>query len=730
MKDFKKTETYRIIDHLYDERKEFIILGLCGKVGSGVSTVSSILERDFNELNLPKPSFDVYDTYISNEYRILYNYAEVNWKPFHKIRTSSLITRRILSYSEQNFVKFLEDIHPSKFSDIQKEEIKKTVSNFFNKSMEFNLREAREKLNIDIPDALLPTYIKSDKRVHLSSPQKYRTVNKKKVKLDGTDDYKIYFELDAQNNTCKFNNVDLSNLLDLYIKRRKEKTGFKNQFWIMILKEYLFTSLPGFANEFWNDISFTSKSLRILALQHIGNNLRLSKTPYFTDAFMNDGYNCMAEDINVAIKVFRAYQLLIQGGCPLISKNGFKTIIVVDSIKNPYEAMYLKERYSNFFLMGIYTEDEERKKRLRVNKHLTDTEIMEIDVVEQNSKFKKCIRDYNESDSIKQDDKNFLIIKRTYEQYKKNNLLDNLEYLSPFVSQNVSSCIDTADILINNVDDNSSNLKLKKILLRYVSLVMNPALVLPTPVERCMQIAYTAKPNSGCISRQVGAAVTDKNYHLLSIGWNQQPEGQLPCSYRDLNALANHWDLVGYSDYENDDSNNFQLKIKEQVNGLFSKDESPLKFKGKLPCYCFKDYYNSIIGEKNQVHTRSLHAEETAFLNLGANKGAIENGVLFTTSSPCELCAKKAMYLGVKKIYYVEPYPGVSEKHVLSIGDNNKRPELILFTGAIGTAYNKLYTPLLPRKDENEMWLNTKMNIHIMDKIGGKNEKDKNAEGS
>lgn len=722
MKDFNKTETYRIMDHLYDDRKEFIILGLCGKVGSGVSTVSSILERNFNELNLPKPSFNVYDTYTSNEYRILYNYAEVNWNPFHKIRTSSLITRRILCYSEQAFVKFLEDIHPSKFSNTQKKDIKKTVSNFFNKSMEFNLNEALEKLNLDISNDLLPMYIKSDKRISSSNSQKTRSVNKKKIKLNGTDDFKIYFEFDAQNNICKFKNVDLSKLLELYIKRRKEKNGFKNQFWTMILKEYLFASLPIFANEFWNDISYTSKSLRVLALQHIGNNLRVSKTPYFTDGFKDDGYNCIAEDINVTIKVFRTYQLIIQENCSSIDKNKYKTIIVVDSIKNPYEAMYLKERYSNFFLIGIYTEDEERKKRLRVNKQLTDTEIMEIDVVEQNSKFKKCIRDYNESDSSKQENKNFLIIKRTYEQYKKNNLLDNLEYLSPFVSQNVSSCIDTADILINNVCDNSSNLKLKKILLRYVSLVMNPALVLPTPVERCMQIAYTAKPNSGCISRQVGAAVTDKNYHLLSIGWNQQPEGQIPCSYRDLNSLANHWDLVGYSDYEKDDSNVFHLRIKEQVNGLFSKDESPLKSKGKLPCFCFKDYYNSITGGKNQVHTRSLHAEETAFLNIGANNGMIENGVLFTTSSPCELCAKKAMYLGVKKIYYVEPYPGVSEKHVLSIGDNKKRPELILFTGAIGTAYNKLYTPLLPRKDENEMWLNTKMTISIIDEMGDKSE--------
>lgn len=117
------------------------------------------------------------------------------------------------------------------------------------------------------------------------------------------------------------------------------------------------------------------------------------------------------------------------------------------------------------------------------------------------------------------------------------------------------------------------------------------------------------------------------------------------------------------------------------------------------------------------MHTRALHAEETAFLSLGANHLRAENGILFTTSSPCELCSKKAMHLGIKTIYYVEPYAGVSEKHVLSIGERKKRPQLILFTGAIGTAYNRLYTPLLPRKDENEMWLGAKMGARLMEQI-------------
>jgi hypothetical protein len=54
--------------------------------------------------------------------------------------------------------------------------------------------------------------------------------------------------------------------------------------------------------------------------------------------------------------------------------------------------------------------------------------------------------------------------------------------------------------------------------------------------------------------------------------------------------------------------------------------------------------------------------------------------------------------LGVAKIFYVDPYPGISEEHIVNGGIN--RPEMILFTGAVGRAFHNLYSPVLPYKDE------------------------------
>lgn len=236
-------------------------------------------------------------------------------------------------------------------------------------------------------------------------------------------------------------------------------------------------------------------------------------------------------------------------------------------------------------------------------------------------------------------------------------------------------------------------------ILKYITLIDHPGIVQPSSEERCMQLAYTAKLNSGCISRQVGATITDSDYSVKAIGWNNTPSGQVPCSLRNVDDLINHSpDIYAFTNYERDENNtelyrvlneNFVTKVSTNINLL----------KGRNVCFCFKSLKNSFSEGKNQVHTRSLHAEENAFLQLAKYGGnGIKNGILFSTASPCELCSKKAYQLGIKLIYYIDPYPGISKPHILSSGE---RPiETRLFTGAIGTAYFRIYQPFMSYKDE------------------------------
>ena len=272
----------------------------------------------------------------------------------------------------------------------------------------------------------------------------------------------------------------------------------------------------------------------------------------------------------------------------------------------------------------------------------------------------------------------------------------SLDSSKDFNSQNITECIQRSDIYIDNNQDKKDTLYRQ--IFRYLSLIVHPGLITPSKDELIMQIALNAKFNSGCISRQVGAVVLNKHGSVKSIGWNEVPEGQVPCLLRSHSELLNNSTLNFYSKYEKSD-----FKSKDSFKYIFSTTKQPqYKESDKLglnDSFCFKSIQNEIDGQKNQVYTRSLHAEENAFLQASKyGNSEIIGGQLFTTASPCFLCAKKAYQLGIKRVVYIEAYPDISNEQVFEIGSHDI--EVVHFRGATGLAYQKLYEPIFSYKDE------------------------------
>ncbi len=392
--------------------------------------------------------------------------------------------------------------------------------------------------------------------------------------------------------------------------------------------------------------------------QQLGKNLRESGNPIKEKSVGGEfHFFALAEKINSIIKDITAEN----------KRSLKKTHIVVDAIRSPLEAMFFQERYAAFFLVAVLCSDEDR--RIRLHR-----------------------KGYNEEDIKKLDE----------QEYKGRNINDE----SSFAIQDIQTCLQKADLYIHNANEELE--KLASQVLKFISLMKRPGLVSPTAIERCMQIAYTAKLNSGCISRQVGAVITDENFSIKAIGWNDTPHGQVPCNLRNRFDLITKKDQMAYSTFEKDD-NNYRDWFTEETKKYSGIDNR------RNVSYCFKSEYNKFKNKEangnckcndnnnrcmdNQVHTRSLHAEENAFLQISKYGGqGLEGCILFTTASPCELCAKKAYQLGIKTIYYIDPYPGIATSHILNGGTNN--PELILFSGAIGRAFHRLYSPIVPYKDE------------------------------
>ena len=395
--------------------------------------------------------------------------------------------------------------------------------------------------------------------------------------------------------------------------------------------------------------------------------------------------------------------------------------VVIDSIRNSLEARYFKERYTAFYLICV-NDSENRERRLV-----------------------KSIQE-----KMPQTQKNENLLGEVLDSIKRINSIElkGKDFSKgKFASPDVENVIADAEIHISNTFeqkvDADRNVKEQAAIgngriyefysmaeqwMKYSSLILHPGLITPSAEERCMVVAYTAKFNSSCLSRQVGAVITNQYHSIRTIGWNEVPYGQIPCGLRELHRLNDvcidchhiysEFEIGPYKTYG---SKTFFDKIDDNYPGLLpiEKDakkpdiegsQKPAEMVGLPFSYCFKSLHNTFEGEKNQVYTRSLHAEENAILQMAKYGGEpLMNGVIYVTASPCELCAKKLYQIGVRKIVYIDPYPGISMNQIIRSGF--KRPHLKLFQGAYGASYFKLYQPFMSYKDEVGIRLSNKGDV-------------------
>lgn len=431
--------------------------------------------------------------------------------------------------------------------------------------------------------------------------------------------------------------------------------------------DFYFEEFVEFSNEFHKVLNSHCISKRSLFNHDIAINLRkYGTTIYNTEQGSQDHIYTIAETINHLIKCWRL-------------SNDKKAKILIDSLKNSLELMYFKEKFGGFYMVAVNKSEEER------GSYLEDK-----------------IKDKTSLDALKS--------------------LDDAEYKGDefsegeFSSPDVENCIQKSDFHIFHSKDSGINSKnngtnLSYQLIKLLALIAQPGIITPTAIERTMQVAYTAKYNSGCISRQVGAVVTDASFIVKSIGWNDVAKGQMPCKLRDVTDLIekdphgvfSEYEINGeVTDNETKETNKFKTLVKKEIDNSKINDST---LGGRHCSFCFKSLQNKFERVKNQVHTRSLHAEENAMMQISKKGGnGLEAGKLFTTASPCELCSKKAFQLGVTEIYYIDPYPGIAMTHTLRNGVSNDgaspNPEMIMFRGSVGRAFHKLYEPFMSYKDE------------------------------
>jgi deoxycytidylate deaminase len=224
-----------------------------------------------------------------------------------------------------------------------------------------------------------------------------------------------------------------------------------------------------------------------------------------------------------------------------------------------------------------------------------------------------------------------------------------------------------------------------------------------------MYLAASAAGNSACLSRQVGAALTDKNGEIISIGWNDVPKagGNLYLSdpVGDPNAEKDKrcWNLEGgvcFNDREKRAIAELLVKGLEK-SGLLEKKNVDRAIDHIVNKSKVKDLIE---------FSRSIHAEMHAILLGSQDSGKrIRKGKLFTTTYPCHSCARHIIAAGIDEVYYIEPYRKSlgTKLHDDAITEDERetgKVRLLPFDGVAPTRYLKFFNaPKSSRKADGKM---------------------------
>lgn len=344
------------IKSIYKNRKDFIVIGLTGKTGSGCSTVADILKNGYKEYN----PVDCNLTDIqSRKAEIIKKFASKNFidddKKFKIIKPSTILIMLFIFDNKiiiEKIASLFESLDKTeenlKKEIIELKEIKK-IAEILNKDVEL-FKEFFKFIDlIDIENS------KNKEDDILKEIKKVKELYEKKLKLESKEDLEkeIKTILGTKNNIklkkyrLDFNEYKTIDENSTDKKIIKDKIDLKREIFNDFIKKYSkqkskrFIKLYTGPNEKIQKLR-EEKKLSTKDLQLIGDLVR-----EYVDIYQLPNY------CNYLIKAYRNE-----------SKNK-SCYIAIDSLKNPFEIVFFKERYSAYYTFSIHSKDETIERRLK-----------------------------------------------------------------------------------------------------------------------------------------------------------------------------------------------------------------------------------------------------------------------------------------------------------------------------------------------------------------------------
>lgn len=249
---------------------------------------------------------------------------------------------------------------------------------------------------------------------------------------------------------------------------------------------------------------------------------------------------------------------------------------------------------------------------------------------------------------------------------------------------------------------------------RFLHLILGTRIITPTLNETAMYAATSAAGHSACLSRQVGAAVTDADGEVISTGWNDVPKfgGGLYMNQPSNDSAAEHdkrcWNIEGGKCANDEEKSLLAQSLIEVLQDVIKPDKAPEALKLLVGSSKLKGLIE---------FSRAIHAEMHALLNAGKIAGnKIKGGKLFVTTYPCHSCARHIIASGITEVYYIEPYRKslAIKLHGDAISENETetgKVRILPYDGVAPTKYLSLFR-MVPdsRKRDGKM-----IKIHARD---------------
>ena len=201
---------------------------------------------------------------------------------------------------------------------------------------------------------------------------------------------------------------------------------------------------------------------------------------------------------------------------------------------------------------------------------------------------------------------------------------------------------------------------------RLVELFLGNVFITPTRSEQGMFLAHASSWRSASLQRQVGAVIATPDGNVISVGTNEAPKPG--------GGLYWEGDSPDFRDFQRGGEINDDMKYRmfvEVVQRILRSgmchpkkdDGSEHELAGendaqKIAEWLIKNEYMDNTRILSVIEFgRCVHAEMAALMDAARRGAAVNNSILFSTTFPCHECARHIVAAGIKKVYYIEPYP-------------------------------------------------------------------------